>query len=348
MLYLTSLRGLAALLVVFFHIKHYMQSFSDQPWFWFVNNGFLAVDFFFLLSGFILAYTYHTRLAEFSVQKFFAFMAMRFARIYPLHLFVLLLFLLVPFAHWITGREMPQEGFGTFSFFAKLFLVDTWWTGHFETWNVPSWSISAEWMAYLLFPAFLFLGQKVRPWALSVAMVFLATLTALIFSKSGEVSIGQDIDNMGVIRCLLEFCMGILVFRFSTAYRIHAVFGYGLLMGSLVLFYLGVNFDWRDYYFAPICFACLLLGLISTKGFLHNLLSTRPLVYLGEISYSIYMVHYWILYMMTMLLLETGETPGVFWIAGYTLATIVFSAFSYKLVEVPCRRRITKRFQLGL
>ena len=261
---------------------------------------FLAVDFFFLLSGFILAYTYHKRLTELSWQKFLTFMALRFARIYPLHLLVLLLFLLVPLAHWVTGRELPEQGFSLASFFAKLFLVDTWWTGHFETWNVPSWSISAEWMAYLLFPVLLYFCQALNKRLIPLGILTLSALLIVAFKWRGEASIGQDINNLGVLRCLTEFCMGILVFRLSDSFKIGQGVGYALLVSALAAFYAGVSFEVSDYYFAPLCFAGVLLGLISTSGIFHRALSIKPLVYVGEISYSIYMVHYWVLYMMTM------------------------------------------------
>ncbi len=340
MVYLTSLRGLAALLVVFFHVKHYLLAFSEEFWFWFVKNGFLAVDFFFLLSGFILAYTYHARMSDLTLQKFFTFMGLRFARIYPLHLLVLLLFVLVPLAHWITGRELPEQGFSLASFFAKLFLMDTWWTGYFETWNVPSWSISAEWMAYLLFPVLLYLCQTLKKGFIPLGLLALSALMIVTFKLRGEASIGQDINNLGVLRCLIEFCMGILVFRLSASFRIGQGAGYLLLIAALLAFYAGVKAGISDYYFAPLCFAGILLGLISTSGVIHRALSIKPLVYIGEISYSIYMVHYWVLYMMTMFFLETGEIPSLIWIGLYTLATIVFSAFTYHFVEVPFRNRI--------
>ena len=133
--FLTSIRGLAALLVVFYHIKHYLLPLAFlgvfSPLF---ADGYLAVDFFLVLSGFIISYKYAVDFKAGVSANYLDFMSRRLARIYPLHAFVMLCFLTLPIGLYVTGRGYDSSTFGVGSFLAKLFLLDLWWVG------TPTWT----------------------------------------------------------------------------------------------------------------------------------------------------------------------------------------------------------------
>jgi len=162
--FLTSIRGLAALLVVFYHIKHYLLPLAFLGVFYpLFADGYLAVDFFLVLSGFIISYKYAVDFKAGVSANYLDFMSRRLARIYPLHAFVMLCFLTLPIGLYVTGRGYDSSTFGVGSFLAKLFLVDLWWVGTptWDNWNVPSWTISGELFAYLIFPLFVYVYQAV-------------------------------------------------------------------------------------------------------------------------------------------------------------------------------------------
>ena len=132
---LTSLRGVAALTVLIFHVI---------PGF----RGYLAVDLFFLLSGFVLTHVYHE--IELTWQSYFSFSKARLARIYPVHLMMLVV--LLPMLD--TRPDFSSGGLLS----SLLFMQSPW---HSICWNYASWSISAEWHSYLLFPI-LILNYRTR------------------------------------------------------------------------------------------------------------------------------------------------------------------------------------------
>src|SRR5688572_11994062 len=145
---LTSLRFFAALAVVAFH---YMRAFPAGAGAAaaLTAKGYLAVDFFFILSGFILAHVYLPAIEQdaFRARDFYA---KRLARIYPVH-FVTAMVAVVMFAA-AEKMEIPGRDFSFHDLFANLLLVHGWGVSDDLSLNKPSWSISAEWFAYLLFP----------------------------------------------------------------------------------------------------------------------------------------------------------------------------------------------------
>src|SRR3954471_12062210 len=103
--YLTSIRGLAALLVVLFHVHQYLVNIAAfAPFDALIANGYLAVDFFLVLSGFIISYRYAADFKSGIMTNFHDFIAKRLARIYPLHAFVMLCFLIFPLGLYASGR----------------------------------------------------------------------------------------------------------------------------------------------------------------------------------------------------------------------------------------------------
>jgi len=343
--YLTSLRGIAAFVVVLFHIKHFLINYDFlaplQPLF---SAGYLAVDFFFVLSGFIIAFRYQSHFVN-SIHKaeVVDFLCKRIARIYPLHVFVLMLFLLVQLLLLATGREHDSVSYSFESFFFKLFLIDLWTLNdaHWQSWNVPSWTISGEWLAYIAFPflVFTFIRLSVIVKILAVALMALGLM--LSYQSNSCSGIGDCIGELGVFRCLVGFVLGVGVFNARRMVshwdaRVSIV----MVVVAVSVLYLNSHFGLENYWAIPSMFALALLGVLGFDSVIHRLLNTKPFVYLGDISYSVYLTHVFVADIMYKLLLRNGEQPSLAFLGGYLVAVILFSVASYHLVEVPARKRL--------
>ncbi|MDP5030989.1 acyltransferase [Paraglaciecola sp.] len=349
--YLTSLRGFAAILVVLYHFKsHLLHYINFNPLVAIIENSYLAVDFFFVLSGFILSYKYNATFSYILKWKdFFNFLVKRVARIAPLHIFILISFLLIPVAHLLTGRPVDQVYYGVEAFFIKLFLIDTWVINerYWSTWNTPSWTISAELFAYLLLPFIMFTMKK---WSIFLRLLFccsLCFLLAILHIQKGSNVIGNYIGTLGLLRCFTEFNCGILVYLISTRMSsIKINTRIGLFILAIVLLLIAMSSIPENFLYIPILFSFLLLTFISFENTIHNFLSYKPFVFLGDISYSIYLNHYFVKAMVTMLLIPQDQIATVKVIFIYIFFTILLSVFTFKFIEVPSRKWLTKKGSL--
>ncbi len=150
---LSMVRGVLALWVVLYHFWPDVLALFPiwsllTPM---MTKGQFAVPAFFILSGVVLAYNYGDSFKQFSIGAAVSFLINRFARIYPVHLASLLVVLAMVTVSWNRGWEVADSGYTLRDFILNLFLVHT-WVPHFTlNWNYPSWSISSEWFAYMLF-----------------------------------------------------------------------------------------------------------------------------------------------------------------------------------------------------
>ncbi len=337
---LTSLRGIAAWWVVLFHIIPIMIGIVPLPALRVVARGYLAVDLFFLLSGFVIAMTYAERFETARAGTWLRFLGLRLGRIYPLHFAVLMLFLVNPLAVLLFSREgIPGPNYAPGYFVQSLFLVQNWGFSTREAWNIPAWSISTEWGAYLLFPLLVLLlrparrPQPIARPAVKPLLVALAAGTRLL----GGGGLGANITGFGLARCVLEFAIGMCL------YAIHADLprrspavsdrmagaGVGLLLLWLVV-------PMPDWLVAPPAFALLILGLADPAGRLARLISVRPLAALGTVSYSTYMIHYFIKDWTKFLLVRPG-VPAILPLVVYVLAVLGASFLLYRWIEAPAR-----------
>lgn len=298
---LDSWRGICALLVALFHFP--ATGFISQSAF--IGSSYLFVDFFFVLSGFVITSSYANRLNDAADARRFALV--RFGRIYPLHLFMLAAFvafealrLLLPQLRG-NGAEPFTGGFGLDSLLANLLLLQgVGFTGQL-TWNAPSWSISAEFFAYLLFAAAILVAAR-RAWIFFVAVALVAPLFLLAFSPTN-----MDVSwDFGFIRCLYGFSLGALLSWFQhdsiTAAR-RSIRADGSLTGPLVWTLIECATIVGIFAFvslagqntagiaAPFVFVAALYVFAHEGGAVSMALRSRALLLLGALSYSIYMVH---------------------------------------------------------
>jgi peptidoglycan/LPS O-acetylase OafA/YrhL len=294
---LTSLRGVAALWVVIYHYSvQCFPALDVTDYTHIFHKGYLAVDMFFMLSGFVLTHVYHRKLLDDVSGNYRGFMIARIARIYPLHVLILLLFVATAVAANWSGdvsrslEKIPLQGSGSVSaFFANIFLVQGLDAGKLS-WNYPSWSISVEFMAYLLFPVVLpviWRANTTAKWSLACLLVGLLGLFAYIAQDNFD----QWDGSIVLLRCFPEFLLGSLLY---SAFRI-APTGIGIerdgtIFGIILITLACLHFGAADL-LVTLLFALLILAAVRNTGRFSRWANVKALVWLGDISYSIYLIH---------------------------------------------------------
>ncbi|RWN46622.1 MAG: acyltransferase [Mesorhizobium sp.] len=375
-LVLDSWRGICALLVALFHFPT-ASTISQSA---FIGSSYLFVDFFFVLSGFVIASSYGDRLNQ--PEKVARFALVRFGRIYPLHLLMLaafagfeLLRLMLPQLHG-TGAAPFSGGFDLGSLLANLLLLQGVGFEDQLTWNAPSWSISAEFFAYLLFAGVVFVAGA-RAWIWFVAAAVTAPLFLLGFSTHH-----MDVSfDFGFIRCLYGFSLGALLAWFqhdSIAGARQALVRSGprmdwtlaeIVMVTVIVLFVSLAGGNDFGIAAPLVFALALFLFAHEGGWISALLRTPFMLTLGALSYSIYMVHIFVQARMInvaglverklglglmgdfMLRGQPATGFGAGWTGALAIvvmlaATIAASWITWRFVEMPAMawfRRLSKR-----
>lgn len=353
-------RGVCACLVVLFHFHGYSPLYVWP----FIRNSYLFVDFFFVLSGFVIAWNYSNRLDTWpGVRKFFV---LRVGRVYPLHLFMLLCFVAYEGAVLMNARAQGfgDHGFegenGAFSFLTNLLLIHSLNIHDGLTWNGPSWSISTELWTYVVF-ALLSLWVGMRNWMLLVAAV---AAPVLLFSLS---TTGMDTTyDYGIIRCLFGFALGAACHRmhgFVAARAKHAGTGAMTLaecgtVAAVIMFVAAAGTSALSF-LAPYVFALAVLVFAVEGGLVSRIFTHPVLKWLGTLSYSIYLTHFLFVLLVprvvkrvlredlwTAMPLPNGQylmafgrdnLEGTLFYALVLIITLAFSALTYRWVETPGR-----------
>jgi peptidoglycan/LPS O-acetylase OafA/YrhL len=355
---LESLRGIAALTVVIFHFKvgsHFNNSFT--------NNGTLMVDFFFVLSGFVICLSYKDRLS--SIPSLIEFQKRRFWRLYPLHLLMLFVFLAIEFAKYLVeikfGLEANNPAFSennVTSFVANLFLLHNWMLPNL-TWNYPSWSISAEFFTYLIFATTLLIVKNKKV-LVTIAFLYIVISGYLLLMFNWRSDI--NIISSGPARCVYGFFVGVVACLFSV--RLQNLRLQNSLPATLLLILCvwGIsNLDVIFYYniSLPLLFAAAIVAVAKTsdRTTISKILSDERFVWLGTISYGVYMIHAAVLWGLTQTLRFVFELPTKSDVDGRTVidissvwladlltifavaVTVVLASLSYRMLEKPLYRR---------
>jgi peptidoglycan/LPS O-acetylase OafA/YrhL len=342
----TGLRGCAAVMVMFYHFTLNMPG-TTLPTQWLLLNGYLWVDLFFILSGFVMAYSHATFFSRGQpLRTHLRFLLTRIARIYPLYLVILLesACLLL----WRTPGHDPREF--TRTFLLNLTMVQAW--GLAPSMEGAAWSISTEWAAYLVFPL-LFAATVLS--SRRVACVA-ATLSAVVIlclafspgpftfpdqSRGGPLDIYSSATVAPVFRCLAEFNLGLLAYRMarSVARRPHAWAGAGSIVTMAAIL---TAMCWQGLDAAIVfLFAGLLVTLAPGRGILARVLSSPVPYALGRWSYSIYLIHDKFSHPTVTLehyLADYMPFAPVAAAAAMACVVVACSAATFKIVEQPMRR----------
>ncbi|HEY3887616.1 MAG TPA: acyltransferase [Caulobacteraceae bacterium] len=345
---LTSLRFFAAMWVVAFHYWPNLGAVMPPL----VAKGYLGVELFFVLSGFILCHVYLDSVAD-GGFRYGSFLWARLARIYPLHLTTLAGIGAMALAALAAGRVIDPNILSWSSLPANLLLVQAWGFAPQAGWNHPSWSISAEWFAYLGFPVTAWIALRLadRPrLAVAGALVLLIGLYAAFDILAGSPLTHATI-RWGALRIVPCFAYGAainLLWRKSALERRRpAVLG-ALFSGAALL--LAAQLLAPDALIVGLC-GGLIFSLAALTKAGENSGGGRLFVYLGEISYSIYMICIpWKLLFVNavapLLHLDKAHLPLYLWLLLY-VAVIPLSAISYHLIEHPARRWMRHRRVVG-
>ena len=326
---LTGARGLAAWLVVLYHIRGGIAGLPPAAE-RILSKGYLAVDFFFLLSGFVIWLTWHDRLRTPGAIP--GFLRKRIARIWPLHAVMLAAAVALATLLRATGRHDPAFPFAQLPL--HLLLVQNWGTTDALRWNDPAWSISCELAAYLAFPLLVLTidWRRLPGWALMATVA--AILVALHLAMRGAGSLGGDIPRYGLIRCLGEFAMGTIV----AALYLRGPATAGPIAAAAVAA-VGWACGAPETLAVPALFAAALLALASTAGRSRHPLEGRAIHALGEVSYATYLSHF-LLWKAFRLPLGAATLPPPL-VALYLLLVLAASFALYRLVERPAQRLLT-------
>ncbi len=344
---LTSLRFFFAFAVFLSHLTFVK---TDLEWYnWLKNNvffeGYLGVGFFFILSGFVLALNYEKKIIEqpnFNKKKFYI---ARIARIYPLH--VLTFCVMLPFAllHVWNGHFRWDISI------INLFLLQSYppiKEFYFSVNNV-SWSISTEFFFYMMFPFYIIWLHKFP----KLKYILLLIIPAIIFAEPyfrTDRALEKGLFYINPIVRSFDFILGIVTCQiYRKIKETNINFSKGTLIEVASLLLLGVFFYYHSdvarafrygiYYWIPM-FAIVLTFALQ-KGLFSKLLQHKSLVYLGEISFSFYMVH--------MIVIKYGNQylPAIndFTKVGlYFFVALIISALLFEFFEKPVAKWIKSKF----
>jgi peptidoglycan/LPS O-acetylase OafA/YrhL len=332
---LTAIRGLAAWWVVLFHLRHLMAPSAPAWVIATLAHGNLAVDLFFILSGFVMALNYGDRVAGGGWRGYGDFLFRRFARIYPLHLLILLGFAAYVLAAVRFGDAgLASRNWGYFG--ASLLLVQNWGFYDATDWNVPAWSISTEAFAYLLFPALLaLLMPNRRPlWLLAGAVLLLGVAVQPFFWMLGY-PFPNAVAQTGLFRCVIQFAMGMALYGLWLRLP-RRRWGPPLAIAAAAV--LALAFILWNAPTAPLAWAALILGLALLPR--AGVLDAPGLVWLGRISYATYLCHTLALTIFKLLFVEAGRPVPPALLALYLLAVLAASALLYHGFERPAQQRL--------
>lgn len=352
MLYkLESLRGVAAVLVVLYHTAY---NFYDKKSV-FVESSWLFVDFFFVLSGFVMTLAYADKIKQ--GLSFSGYIIPRFFRLYPLHLAMVLAW--VPFI--VFKLYLYRSGYGgtdplltenLTTLFGSLFMLNS--VG-FQGWNGPSWSISAEWWTYIAFFFLLaFTGKLKRVgWLMVLIAVFIYALTAWI--RGPFVPLTND---FGILRCIPAFLLGSAAYHlFGQGWQSKGAVHEWLSSIALIVSICLSTYSYWCCYLAVASFIYVILAFSTSENtVLGKLLLSTPLKLLGLYSYSIYLVHMIIVVAVGDVLEHVFNLPSssiTGWMSvllntALIIITIITAHFTYRWIEAPGKRygkKIAARLQ---
>jgi peptidoglycan/LPS O-acetylase OafA/YrhL len=336
---LTTLRFFAALWVVLYTAwPHLDVGFVPVA----VTKGYLGVETFFVLSGFILSHVYLEAAGE-KRFRYGGFLWARLARVYPLHLVTL--FGMIGLGVVATAAGMSIDGSLTNwrDLPAHLTLTHAWGLATSSAFNHPSWSISAEWAAYLGFPAFAFVAWRLRDrpvLATGLAAGFALALYAAFEPLAGY-SLTEATFRWGALRIVPCFALGCALYLIHRRGGVPFAGPVALVSGAAVLASASLGL-WDA--ITVLAAGGLILGLGSVENSRAGLLGSKFGVYLGEISYSIYMVCAPVLLLTTNVAARlTGAEDKQFhilvWLA-LVAAIPVAAMVTYHLVERPARKAL--------
>lgn len=334
---LDGLRGVAALVVIWYHI---FEAFASSPYDQMLNHGYLAVDFFFVLSGFVVGYAYDDRWGKMTIGGFFK---RRLIRLHPMLVMGVLLgvvsFLVQGCTTW-SGEHSPLSMVMLSVLMALLMIpafpgqgAEVRGNGEMFPLNGPSWSLFFEYIGNILYALAL---RRLSTKALGVVVALLGcSLVAFVMADGsgfGHLGVGWTMAEYnfigGLLRMSFAFSMGLLLQRTFTPRRVRGAFWLcaAVLVTALVMPYAGdESLKWVNGLYDSICVVVLfpLIVWVAASGMTSDKFSTGLCNFLGEISYPLYIIHYPSMYLFYYHYASWSATPHTFGEVWYIAVAVV-------------------------
>lgn len=347
-----GIRGIAALIVALYHLG------IGSGYFSVIRNGYLFVDLFFALSGFVICARYSASMQQMGDVR--SFIVRRIGRLFPLLVFSTVVLVLgqngvvvakkILIASGNAGMlENPgaleyavpgvEEIVSTLTFTHALGLFD-----HLIL-NGPTWSISDEFYTYVLFVALCLLSRGRG----RIVIFALLSIAGLIVSIWASTNVHHCIEekkclsltyDFGFVRCIHSFFLGVLACYARRVWKPNAAAFQLIALSALCMLFTLVDDVHAAAFAFPAVFAMLVFALSSDSGPAANALKPKLIQTLGQRSYSIYLMH-----MPLLLIFETlshhvnGPVSGIAIMAAYVCALYIVSGWTYRFIESPSRER---------
>ncbi len=345
---LTGIRALAAFLVLGLHAEQNVPVGLELI-FPFFARGYVGVDFFFILSGFIITHVYLASLASPSRSAVQIFLWHRFIRLYPVHVTILVILAAMVSLANVAGIVLnkPQE-WQWMDLVWHFTMLQAWGVTEVPGWNAPSWSISAEWFAYLLFPLLAPALMRIRTPMIAMWIAGAALAGMVLIFATTHWSLNTWVGAPALTRVFGEFLCGAALFRATMMSRgLPHISGDILGASAFLAFLIAASVGLSDFLLIGLL-ALTILGAAQSRGFLAWTLGSRPLVWLGEVSYSIYMVHFPVLIAIRRFWERLGiaewHSAGRIFAFLATIALVVAcAAILFHVIERPARTRLRDR-----
>ena len=301
-------RGIAAAFVALYHLN-FLNHIHDWG---FLRNSYLFVDFFFVLSGFVITHAYINKIQNSTDLK--RFINRRLSRLLPLHLFILALFIILEFSKlllvqsgaWQLDTQPFTGEYSIQSLISNIFLAHSLGIHDHLSWNYPSWSISVEFYTYLIFSIVSLIGFKFR--TLFPFLYLGLILVSFYYIYDNTSNLNDATYHYGIFRCIVGFFLGGICYRLFLKTRA-LVFPFATILevSLMVTIYLFVTFYGHEKLsvIAPFIFTITVYIFSFEQGKISSLLKAKVVQNLGKWSYSIYMIH-------ALLILIIGRSLNLF------------------------------------
>lgn len=347
---LESIRGLAILLVVFYHMRYTYTKLDIAI----INNGYLMVELFFVLSGFVIYNAYSEKIR--CTKDLYRFQFLRFARLYPVHLVFLGAFLIIEIAKYFAATKLialnvASTPFGQNSLWAliqQIFLIQAVIPNDVFTFNHPAWAISALFYTYLIFGLLMLFFKR-----LSVHFFGIMILASLLMLTT-HTTLGFD----QLLRCIAGFFLGCLTAIVIKTVKIRLSNYLSITVFISMILFLQLKTPAIPNVIIYFLSAALIFSImLARNGILNKLLNIKMFTWLGMISYSIYMSHFFILWAVANVfkrILRPSITNRQYVFELTSIETIVVcvivvisvlavSYITYAFIEKPFRKKLATK-----
>lgn len=343
-------RGACALLVAIFHMPtggHFDQAMLTR-------NAWLFVDFFFVLSGFVISYSAEAKLGAPGAKA--DFLQKRVARLWPLHFITLAAMIGLECIRSVAthgGGFPPERTIAEIP--PNLLLIHGWGGSDYLTWNWPSWSVSVELAAYILFVGFVMLPRSAR-----IPVATAAVLGALFALSRLSTTFMYSGPHLGILRGVAGFFTGYLTYRIWQTWRPRTGTGLEVLAVAGVVAFVSLCGATAWSYAAPLVFGAAVLVFAGGSGRLSKALESPAGLSLGAWSYSIYLTQAPIIVFLRMAY-QAAHLPGHLGsaaaglhsmgaadliVVAYLALVCGVSALTYRFVELPGKQILAPRRQV--